>query len=265
MTLPIYLVDAFTDTPFRGNPAAVCIVETPLASALMQQIAAEMAVSETAFLCLSEMNLRWFTPQTEVALCGHGTLAVAKVLAEQNKLQTGQTLTFTTLSGPLSVTAEGERFTLDFPETPALPCPPDLPLLAALGIEPGAVSHFAMAGPKVLIVLEQPALLRQLAPDMAALRRLPGRGVVVSTPSDDPSFDLLSRYFAPWVGVEEDPVTGSAHCMLSPYWGERLACRELRAWQASARGGALQLERRAGGRLAMTGAAVIMLRGALSL
>ncbi|MEW7865149.1 PhzF family phenazine biosynthesis protein [Aeromonas diversa] len=265
MNLTVYQVDAFSRTPFGGNPAAVCITDQGLTPALMQAIAAEMAVSETAFLALDTGRLRWFTPEVEVELCGHGTLSVGAVLREQGMLGEGEGKTFETLSGPLSVSVQGEWLALDFPEQPATPCEPDSALLAALGIERSRVQCYAMNGPKVMVVVDEPALVEALAPDHVALRRLPGRGVVVSAPSADPAFDFISRYFSPWVGCEEDPVTGSAHCILAPYWGERLGRTRLMARQASHRGGELRLERKPNGRLAILGQAHVILKGELRL
>lgn len=160
---------------------------------------------------------------------------------------------------------QGEWLALDFPEQPAAPCEPDSALLVALGIERSRVQCYAMSGPKVMVVVDEPALVEALAPDYGALRRLPGRGVVVSAPSADPDFDFISRYFAPWVGCEEDPVTGSAHCILAPYWGERLGRSRLMARQASRRGGELRLERKPNGRLAILGQAHVILKGELRL
>ncbi|ENY72218.1 epimerase [Aeromonas diversa CDC 2478-85] len=197
MNLTVYQVDAFSRTPFGGNPAAVCITDQGLTPALMQAIAAEMAVSETAFLALDTGRLRWFTPEVEVELCGHGTLSVGAVLREQGMLGEGEGKTFETLSGPLSVSVQGEWLALDFPEQPATPCEPDSALLAALCIERSRVQCYAMNGPKVMVVVDEPALVEALAPDHVALRRLPGRGVVVSAPSADPAFDFISRYFSP--------------------------------------------------------------------
>lgn len=265
MELDIYQVDAFSTRPFSGNPAAVCITPHGLESDLMQQIADEMAVSETAFLDLATNNLRWFTPQAEVDLCGHGTLATAHILRQTGLLHTGDTITFQTLSGPLSATLDAESIRLDFPllslqrhsEVPAA-------FLDALGLERAQVRDYGLFGAKQLVVVEDAQTVRALRPDFQALCALPGRGVAVTAPGDAP-YDLLSRYFAPWVGVNEDPVTGSAHCALAAYWAERLGKRSLTAYQASRRGGVLMLDLTDDGRVLISGTAHTVLAGTLHL
>lgn len=265
MELDIYQVDAFSARPFSGNPAGVCITPHGLESGLMQQIADEMAVSETAFLNLADNNLRWFTPQAEVDLCGHGTLATAHILRQTGRLQAGETITFQTLSGPLSATLGAESIQLDFPLlTPQLHSAVPPALLDALGLERTQVRDYGLFGPKQLVVVNDAQIVRALQPDFQALSALPGRGVVVTAPGDA-EYDMLSRYFAPWVGVNEDPVTGSAHCALAAYWSERLGKRSLTAYQASRRGGVLALHCTNDGRVLMSGAAHTVLAGTLHL
>ncbi|MGY5956060.1 PhzF family phenazine biosynthesis protein [Kosakonia sp. BK9b] len=265
MKLDIYQVDAFSTRPFSGNPAAVCITPGGLDAALMQHIADEMAVSETAFLNLSNNNLRWFTPQAEVELCGHGTLATAHVLQQTGRLSAGQTVVFDTLSGPLAARAVSGGIQLDFPLLiPQMDSPPPLALLDALGISPSQVTDYGTFGAKQLVVVNTVQTVQTLKVDFQALCALPGRGVVVTAPGEG-DYDLLSRYFAPWVGVNEDPVTGSAHCALAAYWSARLSKRSLTAYQASRRGGVLALEQTDTGRVLMTGAAHTVLSGILQL
>ncbi|MGP3592221.1 PhzF family phenazine biosynthesis protein [Vagococcus sp. WN89Y] len=241
MKLDIYQVDAFSARPFSGNPAAVCITQQGLDTALMQRIADEMAVSETAFLRLSDNNLRWFTPKVEVDLCGHGTLATAHILHQTGRLHDGETVTFRTLSGPLSATASPDSVALDFPLlTPQMQAAAPLALLTALGLAPDQVSDYGTFGEKQLVVVNDAQTVRALQPDFQALAALPGRGVAVTAPGEA-EYDMVSRYFAPWVGVNEDPVTGSAHCALASWWSARLGKHTLTAWQASARGGRLTL------------------------
>ncbi|WP_353613435.1 PhzF family phenazine biosynthesis protein [Mangrovibacter phragmitis] len=261
MELAMYLVDAFAHQAFSGNPAGVCITPEPLPDALLQKIAAEMAVSETAFYAPGNQQLRWFTPLTEVNLCGHGTLATAHVLQQTGALNLGDTLTFSTLSGPLHVTAGRDAITMDFPLLPPnMAVPAGQSYLAALGLTDEQVTAQGMFGEKHFIVVSSEAVVRQLAPDFAALRALPGRGIVVSARGEN-GFDMVSRYFAPWVGVNEDPVTGSAHCALAAYWCAELGKAQLRAFQASARGGELSLALGEPGRVNIGGQARTVLVG----
>lgn len=265
MELDIYQVDAFSTRPFSGNPAAVCITPHGLETGLMQQIADEMAVSETAFLNLADNNLRWFTPQAEVDLCGHGTLATAHILRQTGLLHAGETMTFQTLSGPLSATLGAESIQLDFPLlSPQLHGAVPPALLDALGLELAQVRDYGLFGAKQLVVVDDAQTVRALQPDFQALRAQPGRGVAVTAPGDG-EYDLLSRYFAPWVGVNEDPVTGSAHCALAAYWSARLGKRSLTAYQASRRGGVLTLNLTENGRVLISGTAHTVLAGTLRL
>lgn len=265
--LPLYQVDAFTDRPFSGNPAAVCLLAEPREPAWMQAVAVEMALSETAFLVPRPegdgWNLRWFTPNTEVALCGHATLASAHALWESGRLAATATARFHTLSGWLTAERQGEWIELDFPAKLAVPLDPEEPvagLVAALGAEPLWIGKNQF---DYLAVLPSAAALRSLAPDLERLLTLPVRGLIATALSDTAEFDFLSRFFAPAVGVPEDPVTGSAHCCLAPYWSGRLGKDELTGYQASARGGVVRV-RVEGDRVKLGGQAVTVLRGELA-
>ena len=262
MTLPIFQVDAFTDRIFAGNPAAVCPLTAWLPEAQMQAIAAENNLAETAFFvprpgAAGEYELRWFTPAVEVALCGHATLATAHVLF-RHLGAAAEVLTFHSKSGPLRVSrrAADGRLTLDFPAQPPQPLPqhPD-GLLDGLRATPQHV----LAGPDLLAVFDTEAEVLALRPDLAHLARVPYRGIIVTAPGAD-GIDFVSRFFGPQVGVPEDPVTGSAHTQLVPYWAARLGKPELRARQVSARGGDLWCELR-GDRVLISGYAVTYLRG----
>jgi PhzF family phenazine biosynthesis protein len=262
MKLPLYWIDAFTDRVFAGNPAAVVPLATWPEEALLRQIAFENGLSETAFFVRTgpaEFHLRWFTPAVEVDLCGHATLASAHVLFHLLG-QTGDTITFASRSGPLTVTRRAdEKLELDFPARPTHPAAASDPLLAGLGRAPQHVERNAGAW---LCVFEHAAAVRSLQPDHAALARLtPGR-IIVTAPGDD--CDFVSRYFAPDAGIAEDPVTGSAHCTLMPYWTQRLGRAALHARQVSARGGELWCEQR-GERVRIAGRSVLYLRGEISL
>ncbi len=259
--IPLYQVDAFTKVPFAGNPAAVCLYESWLPDALMQSIAGENNLSETAFLVPQgeDWGLRWFTPTVEVDLCGHATLAAACVLFTDVDPE-AEGLIFHTASGPLGVgRAEGGGFVLDFPAIPPLPIEGPVPpaLADALGAAPLELHD---AGHSVLAVFGAEAEVANLAPDMRKLLALGGTSVIATAPGE--SVDFVSRFFAPAVGVDEDPVTGSAHCVLAPYWADRLGRKRLRARQISARGGDLVVEDH-GGRVELAGDAVIVLRGEL--
>lgn len=266
MDVPVYVVDAFTDRAFRGNPAAVCLLDAPLDDAIRQEVAAEMRHSETAFLERlgpDHHRLRWFTPATEIDLCGHATLAAASVLFRHGHAA-GDRLRFDSRSGPLYVDRVGAdgRYRLDFPREDAVAAQADPALVAALGVRPVAAWKGPRSG-KLLLELATPAEVVAARPDFHALRRLPGRGVVVTAAGGDGA-DFTSRYFHPWAGVDEDPVTGSAHTLLGPFWAGRLGKGVLSAHQASARGGRMTVEVR-GERVWMTGDAVEVLSGTLHL
>ncbi len=254
-------VDAFTDRPFGGNPAAVCWLEQPADPAWMQAVASEMNLSETAFVYpLPEgLSLRWFTPTVEVDLCGHATLATAHALWTSKLYSVSDTLRFHTKSGLLTCQHSGKFIELDFPATPSSPAVPADGLVAALGAEPAFVGKSRF---DYLVAFDSAETVRKLRPDYQKLGAVPCRGVIATAQSDDPQFDFISRFFAPAVGVNEDPVCGSAHCALTPYWAARLAKQELMAYQASARGGVLRL-RLNGDRVILGGQAVTVWRGEL--
>jgi PhzF family phenazine biosynthesis protein len=261
MGLPIFHVDAFADRPFRGNPAAVCILAEPREDPWLQDLAAEMNLSETAFL-LKEgegFRLRWFTPVMEVDLCGHATLASGHVLWEGGYLKPSQKAHFFSRSGLLTAERKKEWIDLNFPATPAAPAAPPEGLLEALGIEP---SYIGKTRFDYLLEVASEEVLRSMRPDFRALKALSVRGIIVTSRSAAPPYDFVSRFFAPAAGVDEDPVTGSAHCSLGPYWRDRLQKDEFLAFQASPRGGVLQI-RVGGDRVFLGGKAVTVLRGEL--
>jgi predicted PhzF superfamily epimerase YddE/YHI9 len=261
MGLPLFQVDAFTDTPFAGNPAAVCLLPEPRDPAWMQRVAAEMNLSETAFLVRRPdgFDLRWFTPAVEVDLCGHATLASAHVLWEQGPLRPDEVARFHSRSGLLTARRHGQEIELDFPAVVAEPCAPPAGLLAALSTPACSVGRNRM---DYLVELNTEEAVRKLHPDFARLAELPVRGIIVTARASTPGFDFVSRFFAPASGVNEDPVTGSSHCCLAPFWRERLGKDEMRAYQASARGGVVGV-RVAGERVLLRGQAVTVLRGEL--
>ncbi len=258
-TQPFTQIDAFTNRPFRGNPAAVCVLERPRDSSWMQQVALEMNLAETAFLIRrsTEFDLRWFTPAAEVDLCGHATLASAHALWEDGHLEPSETARFHTRSGLLTATRQGKHIWLDFPATPALPTVPSAALQEALGSTGFQTARTVF---DYLVELDSEASVRALTPDMALLATLPVRGVIVTAPAADKAYDFVSRFFAPRLGVPEDPVTGSAHCGLGPYWAARLGKAELVGYQASSRGGTV-LVRLEGNRVHLGGQAITVLRG----
>lgn len=265
MRLPIYQVDAFAAEVFRGNPAAVCPLEAWLPDATMQAIAAENNLAETAFFVQTspaQYHLRWFTPEVEVDLCGHATLAAAAVLFEKLG-HAGPSVTFDTRSGSLVVSRDADAYTLDFPSRRARPLPLDRQVAVALGGEPAEL----WLARDCMAVYTTEAEVRDLSPDMAKLKALGVFGFIATAPADpaqSPGADFVSRFFAPGAGVAEDPVTGSAHCTLVPYWAERLAKTTLEARQVSKRGGALRCVID-GDRVRMTGRAVCYLEGTITL
>ena len=261
MSIPLYQVDAFTSRPFSGNPAAVCLLSTPRPDSWLMAVAGEMNLSETAFL-LAEgdgYRLRWFTPVTEEDLCGHATLASAYVLWEAGLLEAGQTAKFYTRSGLLTARRQGAQIELDFPATPAAPVAAPPTLAGALGAEPKFVGKSQF---DYLVELEGEEAVRALTPDFAALERIPTRGVIVTGRAAAGGYDFVSRFFCPGEGIDEDPVTGSAHCCLAIYWSQKLGKTSFRACQASKRGGELGVELR-GDRVGLLGEAVMVLRGEL--
>jgi len=250
MKIRQYQVDAFATRAFEGNPAAVCPLENWLDDGLLQAIAEENNLSETAFFVPSEQgyDLRWFTPLKEVDLCGHATLAAAHVLFDILGYA-GQAIRFETRSGALIVTRTGTQLEMDFPACPPAPCALSETLAQGLGMRPLEV----LAGDDYLAVFENEATIRAITPDQALLARLDLRGVIVTAPGTD--VDFVSRFFAPKFGIPEDPVTGSAHCTLAPFWSDRLGKRILTARQVSRRGGHITCEMKAD-RVALSGSAV---------
>jgi PhzF family phenazine biosynthesis protein len=261
MAIPIFQVDAFTEAPFKGNPAGVCLLRGPAEAGWMQSVAAEMNLAETAFPLPEgdDFRLRWFTPKVEVKLCGHATLATAHILWERSILAPGQEARFRTLSGLLTARRDGDLVELDFPARPPLPRPPDWAdaVIGALGIKP---IYIGMSAEDILFEAADEEAVRSVQPDFATLRSLPARGVIVTSRSSDRRFDFVSRFFAPAVGVDEDPVTGSSHTVLVPYWAGRLNKRSFTAYQASVRGGILHL-RLDGDRVKIAGRAVTVIQG----
>ena len=258
--LPLFLVDAFTTRPFAGNPAAVVPLTHPLPDAVMQAMAAEHNLSETAFLLreAAGWRLRWFTPKAEVELCGHATLASAFVLARE--LNEAPPFTFETLSGPLIVEADGLRFILDFPARLSEPASPPAGLAEALGAAPREVYRAR----DWICVMQSPEQVAGLTPNHAALAALPGGERVIVTAAGGEGVDITSRFFAVKVGVPEDPVTGTAHVQLVPFWAARLGRKNLVCRQASLRGGTLWCEWR-GDRVRMAGDAVLYAKGEIHL
>jgi predicted PhzF superfamily epimerase YddE/YHI9 len=261
MGLAIVQVDAFTDTPFAGNPAAVCILPAPRDERWMQDVAREMNLSETAFLHRENdgYGLRWFTPTVEVALCGHATLASAHVLWNDGHLASSAPARFHTKSGLLTAERRGAWIELDFPATVASAAEPPPGLLEALHVRPGAVGRSRF---DYLIEVDSEETLRALDPDFTALGRVEARGIMVTSRASTAGFDFVSRFFAPASGINEDPATGSSHCTLAPYWSKRLGKTELVAYQASSRGGVIRV-RLQGDRVILGGQAVTVLRGEL--
>jgi PhzF family phenazine biosynthesis protein len=261
MSLPIVQVDAFTDTPFGGNPAAVCVLPEARDAAWMQKVALEMNLSETAFLVQRpdrSYDLRWFTPAIEVDLCGHATLGSAHALWQAGHLAQGEQARFHTRSGLLTADQSDGWIEMDFPAKHAAEtaAPPDL--IESLGAQPKYIGKNQF---DYLVEVEESDLLN-MKPDHARLRTLPVRGVIVTALSSDPRFDFLSRFFAPGSGIDEDPVTGSAHTALAPYWAARLNKTTMIGRQASARGGIVKVTLK-GDRVLLGGQAVTTLRGEL--
>ncbi len=257
--MKIYQVDAFTDKPFAGNPAGVCITEEELPEKLMQDIALEMNLSETAFPVKrpdGTYSLRWFTPAAEVDLCGHATLATAHILYQQGCLKQFEDVSFDTKSGKLYAAKIKDRIMLNFPAKLAEPIPAPEGMEQALGCRAVFCGQNKM---DVLVEVEDEDTVRALNPDITLLSRLPARGVIVTARGNASSgYDFVSRFFAPNVGIAEDPVTGSAHCALTPYWAKKLGKDELLAYQASRRGGEL-LVRLRGDRVELLGHAVTVM------
>jgi PhzF family phenazine biosynthesis protein len=259
----ITVVDAFTHVAYAGNPAAVCVLDQATTDTWMQSVAREMKHSETAF-CIplqdQSFELRWFTPNGEVRLCGHATLATAHVLWEEGWLELRKTARFSTLSGELTATPIGRQIELDFPARPPSAVEAPVGFLEALGVTP------IWTGRDVddyLVLLDEEAAVRTCTPDFRALRAVETRGVIITAPADEDKLDFVSRFFAPRFGIDEDPVTGSAHCCLTPFWADRLGKTTLNARQVSTRGGELEMEL-AGDRVKLRGTCVTTVRAALT-
>jgi len=261
MGTQLHQVDAFTSTPFAGNPAAVCILTTTREESWMQSVAHEMNLSETAFVRQVDdgFDLRWFTPLLEVDLCGHATLATAHVLWETRIARSEERLRFHTRSGILHASHLGDWIELDFPASGVTPSECNIDLEEALAVRPVfvGISDFDF-----LVELESARELRGLRPNMELIRQADARGLIVTSPSDRDEYDFLSRFFAPQSGVHEDPVTGSAHCSLGPHWGEKLGKEEMLAFQASPRGGEVRV-RLGGERVFLGGQAVTVMKAEL--
>ena len=259
MMLPIYQVDAFASELFRGNPAAVVPLEEWLPDTVLLSIALENNLSETAYLVPdgNGYHIRWFTPVVEVALCGHATLASAHVVFSELGFD-GETIEFQSKSGPLTVKCGGSGYIMDFPPEPSDSCDVPKPLTEGLGLEPDLV----MKGTDYLAVVSTQLQIEKLAPDFSKLARLKSRGLIVTAPGDD--CDFVSRCFFPQTGIDEDPVTGSAHCQMTPYWVDRLGKSKLVARQLSARGGEVICKMQ-GDRVLLEGKAVKYLEGKIEI
>jgi predicted PhzF superfamily epimerase YddE/YHI9 len=262
MALKIFQVDSFTDRPYAGNPAAVCVLAQPADPVWMQQVAREMNLSETAFLWpqADGYHLRWFTPTVEVDLCGHATLASAYVLWSEGHLSSEKQARFYTLSGLLTAERRGTWIDLDFPAEPEHKVPVPPPELASALLAP--VLYVGKNRMDYLVEVDCEATLKSLQPNFDLLGRIPARGIIVTAKASTPGYDFTSRFFAPRSGVAEDPVTGSAHCCLGPYWQQRLGKNEMLALQVSDRGGVVQVSVQ-GNRVRLSGQAVLVLRGEL--
>jgi PhzF family phenazine biosynthesis protein len=265
--MKIYQVDAFTAEPFKGNPAGVCLLEKAMPDEWMKSLAMEMNLSETAFLLPQgdAFSLRWFTPRKEVRLCGHATLATAHILFTEGILKADEPAQFDTLSGRLIARRQGDWIELDFPVRHTIACEGRADINQALGIQPLAtVISPSEMGDYYLLEVENDAIVREMTPDFIQLEACQARAVIVTSRSADPQFDFVSRFFAPWLGINEDPVTGSAHCYLAPYWAAKLGKSDFMAYQASARGGVMGC-RWEGERVFLKGQAVTVFKGELGI
>lgn len=262
MRQPIIQVDAFTDEPFRGNPAAICIVEEDADEGWMQALALEMNLSETAYLVRKDdgYGLRWFTPTTEVDLCGHATVAAAHVLWEDGHVAPDETCRFHTRSGLLTANRRDGWIEVKFPREDFKEVESPAGLSEALGVTPSKVVESRMS--YCLLEVDSEETVRGLQPDIAALKAIPYQGIIVTGASPGSEFDFVSRFFAPRLGVDEDPVTGSAHCVLGPYWQTRTGKSTFNAFQASPRGGIVRV-RVEDDCVRLGGQAVTVMRGAL--
>jgi PhzF family phenazine biosynthesis protein len=265
--MKIYQVDAFTLEPFKGNPAGVCLLDQSMPEEWMRSLAMEMNLSETAFLLPQgdAYSLRWFTPRKEVRLCGHATLASSHILWETGILKKDEMAYYDTLSGRLTARRQGDWIELDFPVRLTTVCEGRADINQALGVQPvaTAISPSEM-GDYYLLELDSDTTVREMAPDFIQLEACQARAVIVTSRSADPAYDFVSRFFAPWLGINEDPVTGSAHCYLAPYWAGKLGKSDFMAYQASERGGVMGC-RWEGERVFLKGQAVTIFRGELQL
>jgi PhzF family phenazine biosynthesis protein len=264
MLIPIAIVDAFTDRPFAGNPAAVCLLDVPAPAEWMQRLAVEMNLSETVFLTPTDddadFNIRWFTPGREVNLCGHATLAAAHFLFETDRADHSRPISFSSRSGALSASRDVEgRIALDFPSKPARRSEIPKPLVPSLA----EAAEFLAEDEKLMAVFPSEAHVRSFTPDQTAIIATGAEGLIITARADDRETSFVSRFFAPAVGVPEDPVCGSAHCVLAPYWADRLGERTMTARQLSPRGGTIHVEL-AGDRVTIAGRAVTTLSGELT-
>ena len=259
MAIKIYQVDAFGYKPFSGNPAAVCILEEEPEESWMQNVAMEMNQSETAFLFRTDkgFNLRWFTPTIEVDLCGHATLASAHILWEEGYLEADQDAEFYTKSGLLRASRKGDLIELDFPSDPEEKASIPDNLGEGLGVDPIYVGKSKF---DYLLEIESEEILRNLKPDFDLLKKIKTRGIIVTSASVSNEYDFISRFFAPSSGIDEDPVTGSAHCCLGPFWHTKLDKKVMRAYQASKRGGVVHISLK-GDRVLLGGNATTIFRG----
>ncbi len=261
MSFPLFQVDAFASRAFSGNPAAVCLLPEACDASWMQQVASEMNLSETAFLYPKGVgyDLRWFTPVCEVDLCGHATLASAHVLWEEKYVGSETTIQFETRSGGLRAEKKENRIQIDFPAEAEQGVDAPLELLEALNVE---AVYLGKTRFDYLIEVRNETVLRSIQPDFNRLKKVAMRGVIVTASTSNANYDFVSRFFAPAAGIDEDPVTGSAHCVLGPYWEKRIGKNELTAYQASARGGRLKV-RCQGERVLLEGEALTVFRGSL--
>ena len=263
MKQTIVQVDAFTAEAFKGNPAAVCVLPSPKDDRWMQSVAREMNLSETAFLLKQDghYSLRWFTPATEVPLCGHATLASAHVLWTEGYASTGQEIKFATKSGILTAKYQNDWIQLDFPANRSQDIPPITKLRDALGVPLKTVSYNSLG---YLVEVASTQQVEQLQPNFTLLKQLPISNVIVTSKAkEDSEYDFISRFFAPGLGINEDPVTGAAHCCLAPYWRDRLQKNQFLAYQASIRGGVVKIDYDGGDRVFLQGQAVTVMRGEL--
>ena len=263
MAIPLFQVDAFTLEAFRGNPAGVVILPQKMPDQWMQAVAIEMNLSETAFLLKEQdgFSLRWFTPKVEVELCGHATLASAHILFEEGYLESNLTANFNTLSGSLCASTSGRWITLNFPSLSSEQIPVSDQIIRALGFTPKGVFKTDV---NILVEMDDPDDVKKFTPNFLGLAELPYQGLIITARGDDNKYDFISRYFAPRAGIDEDPVTGSAHFSLAPYWALKLNKQEFTAYQASERGGVLKVKLE-NDRVLLKGQAVTIFSGNLEI